>query len=258
MDNTGLNSENVHVSVVMPAYNAEKTIAESIESVLNQTYVNYELIIVDDASTDSTLHIAVDYGKINSKIRVLRNIKNFGVAVTRNHGIEEARGKYIALLDSDDVWEADKLERQINLAIKERADIVYCSYDFINERGNPIKRPFIVPICTDFEAMLTKSVISCSTVLIDAQLLKRNPFESSIYHEDYTLWMRLFSMPIKAVGDRKVLMHYRQISGSRNEKKLHAAIERWKIYREYLHLSRRKSMMSFFLYAVNGLKKYGC
>lgn len=258
MDKTRHNLEDVYVSVVMPAYNAERTIAESIESVLNQTYLNYELIIVDDASTDSTLHIAVDYGKTNSKIRVLRNIKNFGVAIARNYGIEEAKGEYIALLDADDVWETDKLERQIDLAIKEQADIVYCSYDLIDECGNSIKKPFIVPCCTDFDAMLKKSVIGCSTALIDAQLLKRNLFEPSIFHEDYALWMKLLTMSVKAVGDPKVLMHYRQVSGSRNEKKFRSAVERWRIYREYLHLSRRKSMISFFLYTVNGLKKYKC
>lgn len=257
MSNVTQAHEQLPVSVVIPAYNAEHTISETIDSVLAQTYQKFELIIVDDASTDHTLQIAVEYGKKYPEIRVLKNMGNFGVAVARNHGIEEARGKYIALLDSDDVWESDKLERQITLADREHAEIIYCSYDFIDEKGASIKRPFIVPMYTDFESMLTKSVISCSTALIDAQLLKMNPFDPNIYHEDYALWMKLLSIPVKAVGDQKVLMHYRQVSGSRNEKKLRSAAERWKIYRQYLHLSKSKSIVSFFIYAVNGLKKYG-
>lgn len=244
------------VSVVMPAYNAERTISEAIESVLQQTYQDFELIVVDDASTDRTLQIAVDYGKKNSKIRVLENMSNFGVAVTRNHGIEKARGKYIALLDSDDLWEPDKLERQLALGKREQAEIVYCSYDFIDESGQTIKEPFIVPETTDFGHMLTKSVISCSTALITARLLKENPFEPNIYHEDYALWMHLLSAPVKAVGDQKVLMHYRQVSGSRNKKKLRAAKERWRIYRDYLNLGRLQSMAVFAAYAANSVRKY--
>ena len=252
-----IGSRQAAVSVVMPAYNAEKTIAASIESVLNQSYQNFEIIIIDDGSADQTLQIAMEYRMRDPRIRVLRNMRNFGVAIARNHGIREAQGKYIALLDSDDVWKPDKLERQMKLAREENAEIVYCSYDFVDEDGNSMKRPFIVPGRTDFDAMLTKSVISCSTALIDARLLKENPFEPSIYHEDYALWMKLLSGSVKAVGDPKVLMHYRQSSGSRNAKKLRSAIERWKIYRGYLHLSFWRSVKSFLLYTMNGVKKYG-
>lgn len=249
--------DSILISIVMPAYNAEKTIAESIESVLKQTYQNIELIIVDDASDDRTVSIATVYAEKDPRVKILKNKKNAGVAATRNQGIAEAKGQYIALLDSDDLWEADKLERQIKLAIKEDAAIVYCSYDFINEEGKQIKKPFIVSASTDFNAMLSKSVISCSTAMIQSKLLKQHLFKSNFYHEDYALWMKLLSIPVHAVGDPKVLMHYRQVAGSRNENKLRSAYERWKIYRNYLQLSMRKSIVAFASYAINGLKKYG-
>lgn len=248
--------ENILVSVVMPAYNAEKTIAKSIESVLRQTHQDFELIIVDDASTDNTPEIACEYGKSDLRVRVLRHSENSGVAIARNHGIEQAHGKYVALLDSDDLWEPDKLERQIALAIRKNADIIYCSYDFIDKDGAPIKRPFIVPLHTSFKSMLINNVIGNSTALIDTQLLKKNPFDPALYHEDYALWMKLLSTPVTAIGDPKVLMHYRQVRGSRNEKKLRAAKERWRIYRDYLHLKPLKCSVVFTAYAVNGVKKY--
>ena len=133
--------DTVPISVVMPAYNAEKTIAESIETVLKQTHENIELIIVDDASIDGTASIINTYARKNPQIRILRNTKNIGVAETRNKGIEAAKSDWIALLDSDDLWEPDKLERQIVLAYQEQAEIVYCSYDFIDEQGTSIKKP---------------------------------------------------------------------------------------------------------------------
>lgn len=248
--------DTVPISVVMPAYNAEKTIAESIETVLKQTHENLELIIVDDASIDGTASIINTYARKNPQIRILRNTKNIGVAETRNKGIEAAKSDWIALLDSDDLWEPDKLERQIVLAYQEQAEIVYCSYDFIDEQGASIKKPFIVPRTTNFKQMLSKSVISCSTALIAARILKENLFDASFYHEDYALWMRLLSIPVLAVGDTKVLMHYRQAAGSRNGNKRKAAIERWKVYRGYLGMSFFQSLCAFIAYAFNGAVKY--
>ena len=151
------------ITVVMPNYNGHRFVEQAIDSVLNQTYQNFELLVVDDCSKDDSLQLIQRKAQSDKRIRVIALEHNAGVANVRNRGIKEAKGKYIALLDNDDLWTKDKLERQ--LAIAERgADIVYCSYDFIDEQNKTIKKPFIVPQQTNFNKMLASSVISCSSV----------------------------------------------------------------------------------------------
>lgn len=244
------------VSVIMPVYNAEKYLGEAVTSVLNQTYRNLELIIIDDCSKDKSLKIAHSYAQNDARVRVIIGETNQGVARVRNRGIQEARGEYIALLDSDDVWREDKLERQVRLIETRCAQIAYCSYDFIDEKGNSIAKSFIVPEETDFDKMLTRSVISCSTALIEAGLLKAHPFRGEYYHEDYVLWMELLKIPVKAVGDTEALMHYRQVKGSRSNNKWNAAKKRWKIYRTVLGMNIFQAGKVFVKYAVAGVIKY--
>lgn len=245
------------VSVVIPVYNAERFIGQTIESVQAQTYQEWELIIVDDCSSDHSWKIVQSYVRKDSRIKTIKLEKNSGVAIARNSGIKQAKGKYIALLDSDDIWLEDKLERQVALAEKRTASIVYCSYDFIDEKGEQIKKPFIVPEVTSYKSMLSSSVISCSTALIDSDLLKQHLFNPGFYHEDYVLWMELLKLPgIKAVGDTKVMAHYRQLSGSRSKNKGNAAKERWNTYRKALGLNLFLSTVAFVQYAVKGVLKY--
>ena len=242
------------VSVVIPNFNGERFVERTLQSVLRQTYQRFEIIVADDCSTDASPALIEAYCEKDPRIRLIRLPKNGGVSGARNAGIREARGDYIALLDNDDTWTEDKLERQVRLA--QKAEIVYCSYDFIDENDQPIKRPFIVPPKATFNSMLASSVISCSTAMIRADILKANPFDSGYYHEDYVLWMRLLRLPVQALGDEKVLMHYRQVSTSRNIRKGNAARHRWKAYREALGLSLPQSAWAFARYAVKGILKY--
>lgn len=244
------------ISVVMPLYNAEKFIEKAVKSVEKQSYRNFEIIIIDDCSSDNSLKIALELAEENENIKVLTNESNMGVSKTRNRGIKEAKGEYIALLDSDDVWNEDKLEKQVSLLLNNDAQIAYCSYGFINENDQQIKKPFIVPERTNFNKMLIKSVISCSTALIKADLLKENPFDPNYYHEDYVLWMQLLKNGAKAVGDSSVLAYYRQVTGSRSSNKKNAALHRWKIYREVLNLSLFKSIFAFMGYMFCAVIKY--
>lgn len=243
------------VTIIMPAYNCEKYLEEAVESVKAQTYRDWKLLIIDDCSKDGTFALARRLAESDERIRVFHNEVNSGVSKTRNRGIREADTEWIAFLDSDDVWVAEKLEKQLALA-DEATGIVYCSYDFINEAGEPIKKPFIVPAETNFRRMLTSSVISCSTALVRTSLMKKHFFDPTIFHEDYVLWMELLSIPCKAVGNTEVLAHYRQSSSAKNIRKGNAAKARWRIYRENLHLSLFTSVRVFLGYAVKGVIKY--
>lgn len=239
------------ISVVMPNYNGHRFVEQAIDSVLNQTYQNFELIVVDDCSNDDSLSLIEHKAQSDNRIRVIALEHNAGVANARNVGIKEAKGEYIALLDNDDLWTEDKLERQLALAQK-GADIVYGSYDFIDEENNSIKKPFIVPQETNFNKMLASSVISCSTSFIKTELMQAHPFNPDFYHED----LELLRVCPTAYGDQKVLMHYRQVTGSRSNKKGNAAKERWNTYRKALKLNTVTSAWAFVRYAVNGVMKY--
>lgn len=245
------------VSVVTPVYNCEPYLRQTVQTVLEQTFGQWEMIIVDDCSTDGTLALAHQLAAREQRICVLHNETNLGVSMTRNRGILQARGKYIALLDGDDLWAPDKLERQVRL-MEQGWDLVYCSYDFYDEKGEPLgsRKPFLVPERTDYGRMLVSSVVSCSTAMVRAELLKAHPFRADTYHEDYVLWMELFALPIRAIGDTKVLMHYRQLPGSRSNAKGNAAKQRWNVYRRVLKLGLPQSILAFLGYAVCGVKKY--
>lgn len=243
------------ITVVMPNYNGHRFVEQAIDSVLNQTYPNFELLVVDDCSKDDSLSLIQHKAQSDKRIKVIALEHNAGVANARNVGIKEARGEFIALLDNDDLWTEDKLERQLTLA-GNGADIVYCSYDFIDEQNNFIKKPFIVPQQTNFNKMLASSVISCSTSFIKTELMQAHPFNSDFYHEDYVLWMELLRVCPTAYGDPKVLMHYRQVTGSRSNKKSNAAKERWNTYRKALKLNAVTSAWAFVRYAVKGVVKY--
>ena len=244
------------VSVILPVYNAENSLKDTIDSALSQSHLNLELIIIDDCSTDGSLRIARQCAENDARIRVLNNCVNRSVAFCRNCGIEAARGEYIAFLDSDDIWVQDKLERQISLLIETGSQFTCASYDFIDSEGKPVLRPHYVPDKLDFQSILRENVILCSSVCVDAALLKEHIFRDDYYHEDYVLWLELFRLPIRIVTDRSILTHYLFINPSRSYNMLRSAKERWRIYRDFLNMSIFESLYYFSQYAVNGLKKY--
>lgn len=244
------------VSIVMPAYNSQEYICASIDSVLSQTYEDWSLIVVDDGSTDNTFGLVSAYVLADPRISLIALHENAGVARARNVGIKNSQGRYIAFLDSDDLWEPEKLEKQIELITSSNADLVYCSYGLIDEQGRAAGKPFLVSPSTDFESMLKKNEIGCSAILVKAELLESIEFNPAFYHEDYLLCLNLLQKGAIAFGDSEVLMQYRRVVGSRSNNKAFAAINRWDIYRRGLKLGFTKSFCSFVSYAINGIIKH--
>lgn len=243
------------VSVVMPAYNAEKYIDQAISSVISQTYTKWELLIIDDCSTDGTAKIAECFASQDSRIRLLRNSQNMGVARTRNRGFDIAKGEWIALLDSDDVWHKEKLEKQLAVASCTEADIVYCSYSLMDENAGHLS-DFIVPETTSYNDMLKESVLSCSTVLLRRSILMQHRFSAEYRHEDYVFWLELLRSGYRTAGSKDVLAKYRVAKGTRSNDKLKSARNRWLVYRKVEGLPLRKSVYAFVVYAFRGAVKY--
>lgn len=244
------------VSVIMPAYNAEKYIKEAVESVLNQTYKNLELLIIDDCSKDRTFELMKCIAQKDSRIRIFRNEENLGVADTRNRGFELADGEYAALIDSDDIWRREKLEKQIAVIEEKKADLVYCSYAFINEKGQSMNKEYIVPETTDFDSLLKENVVGCSTVILSKNVYRKYRFTKEYYHEDYVLWLTILREKYLLTGLNEVLVDYRVMETSRSGNKFKSAKRRWNIYRDFLNLSALKAGIIWMKYVVNGILKY--
>ena len=244
------------VSVVMPAHNAERFIAEAVESVRGQTLTEWELLVVDDCSSDSTPDILKRAAEKDGRIRVLRNEANRGAAASRNRALLESRGRYVAFLDSDDVWDATKLEKQVRCAEESGAGIVYCSYALVDESGRRAFPDYVVPERADYASMLAESVIGCSTALVSAELARGLPFPTDVYHEDYVYWLSLLRAGATAVGLREVLASYRVHPGSRASNKVISAINRYRVYRGCLGLPLSESVGLMLRYCINGMKKY--
>ena len=244
------------VSIVMPSYNCETFLEQAVRSVLAQTEQNWELLILDDASEDGTRAVAERLAGEDERIRLICNEQNMGVARTRNRGFELCRGEFTALLDSDDVWHPEKLERQLALLRRSGAALCYCAYEIIDENGQPVRAPYTVPEQVGFEDLLKENVISCSTVVLRRDISQAYRFDPGYYHEDYVLWLRLLKDGHRAVGCPETLAAWRLNPGSRSFNKLKSAQNRWKIYRNHLKLPFFKSLSAFAAYAVAGFRKY--
>ena len=244
------------VSVIMPAYNCEKYIEEAIRSVIGQTFTDWELIVLDDGSSDSTREVIDRIASEDPRIVSLPNENNMGVAKTRNRGFDVSRGRYVALLDSDDVWLPEKLERQLERLTEKQGDICYCSYAIMDSEGNREKKDYTVPETVDFSELLKENHIGCSTVLISRTALGEKRFLTDYYHEDYVLWLDMLADGAVAVGCTETLVKWRFVRNSRSFNKKQSALNRWDIYRNHLKYSRVRSFRLFAAYALRGVKKY--
>ena len=249
-------ADNPKVSVVMPAYNMERYIEIAIRSVQAQTYENWELLVIDDCSKDTTCEIVERMAAQDSRIRLIRNEQNMGVSRTRNRGIDMSEGEYVAFLDSDDMWRPQKLKCQLELLKQTDAEFSYCSYGIVDAVGNQARPPYRVPNHVTYQELLRENVVGCSTVVISSPVIKKYRFGSGFYHEDYVLWVKLLQDGLQAAGCVEVLADWRYIENSRSFNKVQAAKNRWHIYREFLGLSFLKSVWLLTCYATAGLKKY--
>ncbi|NMA84098.1 MAG: glycosyltransferase [Epulopiscium sp.] len=226
-----MSKNNDLVSVVMPAYNCENYITNAIESVLKQTYSNFELIVIDDGSKDNTLKIINDYGKKDYRVKVFRNKKNSGVSATRNRGISLAEGEWIAFLDSDDIWIEDKLEKQMNCVYAQNAEFVFTGVSYIDETGKSYSGIFEVPNEVSYKKLLRQNVITCSSVLVNKRYFENIRMEKDDMHEDYAVWLRILRLGVTAYSVNEPLLIYRISRNSKSGNKLKTIKMTYKVFR---------------------------
>lgn len=237
----------------MAAYNAERTISEAIQSVVDQTYIDWELIVVDDCSQDQTKEVVRSF--MDSRIRMLQNEKNSGVSYTRQKGMESANGEWIAILDSDDKWEPDKLQKQISLAKECSAKLVFTGSGFMDNDGNPIDWQLHVPKTINYRCLLKQNLISNSSVLVETDLYRKHYALGDDMHEDFAIWLGITKEGNLAYGIDEPLLVYRIANSSKSSNKIKAAKMNWNTYR-YVGLNPVSSAYYMCWYTVKGLLKY--
>ncbi len=249
--------ENNLVSIVTPMYNGERFVSQTIESVLSQTYQDWEMLIVDDGSKDNCAAIVEGYAGKDSRVKLIRQ-SNGGSASARNHALREARGRYVCFLDADDLWDSTFLEKQLNFLRQKDAGIVYASYRRINERGEEILRPFIVPGRVNYKGLLKTCSISCLTALFDREKTGENFFDESLrsLRDDFAFWLTLLKKVDYAYGNPEILASYRVFSTSTTGNKKKVMKPQFMVYYKVEKLGLVRSVYYFIHWAINGFLKY--
>ena len=244
------------VSIITPAYNAENFLPETIDSVLNQTFRDWELIVVDDCSTDRTFEIASAYAEKDPRVRVVRNEVNAGVAATRNHGLDVATGDYIAFVDSDDLWLPEKLEKQLRFMKEKGVAFSYTAYQKYvtetKERGKVLRAPAKMTA----KKILGNTAIGCLTVMVDRKTVGDFRMPLLPHTEDNCTWQEILSRGYVGYGIPEVLSLYRISDRSMTSDKSRAAKQQWETYRKHYKFSIVKSAYYFTKYAVHAVIKH--
>lgn len=243
--------EDTLISIIVPVYKAQNYISKTIEQVQSQTYSDFELIMVDDASPDGSAELIMNAAKTDNRIRLIRKDKNEGAAKARNTGLDAARGRFIAFLDADDVWYPEKLQEEMDYMQREDAGFVFCSYEFGDENANPTGKVVHAPGELDFRKALSRTVIFTTTVLIDLNKIpKKLVYMPVIESEDTATWWTILKAGYTARGLDRVLAIYRRPAKSLSSNKFIALKRIWGLYRKIAKLSVFESVFYFLAWGV--------
>lgn len=240
------------ISIVTPSYNSARYISATIQSVLQQSYSDWEMIVVDDCSADDSVQVVQSFSEQDPRIKLIRLSENSGAAVARNVAIKAARGRYISFLDSDDLWLPDKLETQLSFMNYNGVAFSYSGYNKIDENGQSLGS-IGVPEKVNYDQLLKCCVIGCLTAMYDVHKLGKVYMPLIRKRQDLGLWLRLLKKIDYAYGIQQPLAEYRVRPGSISSKKSDAAAYTWRLYREVENLSLCKSSYYFSHYAVRGV-----
>ncbi len=245
----------VTVSIITPCYNASQYISYTIDSVLNQTYANWEMIIVDDCSTDNSSDIIKHFISVDTRIKYFKTDNPSGSPVLpRNIGIEKATGRYIAFLDSDDIWLPTKLEEQLKLFKDDKTAVAFSNYEKMNEAGERNQRIIIAPKETNYHNLLKGNVIGNLTGIYDTEKVGK-VYCKDIRHEDYVLWLSILKKGYIAKNTNTVTALYRVRENSVSSNKLKILSWQWNILRNVEKISLPKAIYYYINYAIRAFLK---
>lgn len=241
------------VSIVVPVYNAEHFIQETIQYVSAQTYENWELILVDDFSEDNSCDVIENIMKTDNRIRLLRQDANSGAAKCRNKGVSCARGRYICFLDADDIWESDKLAHGLAF-IADGKGFVFTGYEFADENGKGLGKIVHVPNEITYKEALKNTTIFTSTVMLDRKVIEdKDLMMPCIASEDTATWWNILKKYGKGYGLDECLVRYRRSAGTLSANKLTAVKRIWNLYRKQERLSAVRSLYCMFFWAARAV-----
>lgn len=246
------------ISIIVPAYRAEKVIGETIDSVVAQTYPNWELLLVEDAGGDGTVEKIERYVREHgeNRIRLILQPENGGAAKARNRGLREAAGRYIAYLDADDLWEPEKLERELRFMREKDAAFVFTGYEFADENGRKTGKVVHVPETLNYRQALSNTTIFTTTVLFDTEKIPKELLEMpDVKSEDTALWWKVLRNGYVAWGLDENLARYRRAGKSLSSNKLEALRRIWNLYRKVEGLGVLESGALFCLWAFRAVKR---
>ena len=243
------------VSIISPSFNSSKYVSDTIESVIAQTYKHWELIIVDDASNDNSVSIIEKYSKEDSRIKLVKLTINGGAAKARNAGLRIAKGRYIAFIDSDDVWLPKKLTEQLIFMQKHKAPISFTSYGVYNEILDTEFYSISVPNTIDYKGYLKNTIIGMSTTIIDKNIVGDFSFYNIRTRQDTYLWITLLKKGFIAYGINNKLAKYRIRPDSISANKIKAVKQVWFLYHKLEKFNILKTLYYISFYGYNAIKK---
>lgn len=245
-------SNNSHlVSIVTPSYNSEKYIMNTIRSVIAQTYANWEMIIVDDCSSDGTVELVENISRSEPRVKVYRQKENGGAGKARNRATELAKGDYIAYLDADDIWKPEKLERQIDFMIKNKCVFSCTSYEVIDNEGKPLNKEIHMLPKVDYVGFLTHNLLQTVGIMVDVTVVDKKylMMPDIRRRQDAATWLQILKAGYECYGVDEILAEYRRTEGSLSSNKKKAVKGVWSLYRDIEHLSLPFSIYCFTRYA---------
>jgi len=242
------------VSVIIPFYKKHQFLKSAIESILNQTYQHFEIIIVHDDPQDSNFKLVEEIKKLDQRILILRNKKNIGAGLSRNVGIDMSSGKYIAFLDADDIWYKDKLYSQINFMEKNNFEFSHTSYEIVDLFEKKISNR-IAPPKLDYNQLVKSCDIGLSSVILEKKILKNFRFPSLKTKEDFVLWLLLTRSGIKIHSLPQILMKWRKTKNSLSDNFYQKITDGYKVYKYHLNYNFLLSIKSLFILSINFVLK---
>lgn len=244
------------VSIIVPVYNIEKYITETIDCVRQQTCRDWELLLVEDGSTDNTVEVILSYMERvqDERIRLIRQPSNVGAARTRNRGLEEAQGRYIAYLDADDLWSPEKLEHQLAFMEEKQAAFAFTGYEFADEEGRGTGKVVRVPQTLTYKEALKNTTIFTTTVMFDTDKISKELLVMPVIKsEDTALWWKVLRNGYVAYGLDENLVKYRRAGKSLSSNKLEAVRRIWNLYRKAEGMGVFSSAYHFCFWAVRAV-----